>query len=504
VALRRTSLIVATLACAAVGVGRSAEGQETPFGGRTLPNVSPGTQAPPNRTLTGPPQGAGYQGWYQGAMPQAQGAQQLPPPQGYAQPGQAPANYVGPPPSAAQAPPSEGGMLFAAPPAAQPETISPNGPTTQFREFPVLPGAPPLEQDRFIDIDAITNETETGRFMLGVGVNSNAGLTGSIVIDEQNFDITKWPRNFQEVIDGTAGRGRGQRLRIEALPGTQVQRYTVSFQEPYLFDTPVSFGVSGYFFNRLYTDWSEERIGGRPSLGYQFTPDLSGTLSVRAEQVTIYNPVQPTPPEIQRTVGPNSLYSFGARLAHDTRDSAMMATEGHLVEFNFEQAIGTYVFPKATVDARQYFLLRERPDGSGRHTLSLSGLFGVSGSDTPVFENFFAGGFSSIRGFRFRGASPTTNGAIVGGRLELIGSAEYMFPITADDMLRGVVFCDFGTVEKNIEITGDQFRVAPGAGLRIQVPALGPAPIALDLAFPVAHAQGDQIQNFSFFVGYMR
>ena len=29
-----------------------------------------------------------------------------------------------------------------------------------------------------------------------------------------------------------------------------------------------------------------------------------------------------------------------------------------------------------------------------------------------------------------------------------------MFPITADDMLRGVVFCDFGTVEENIEIDG--------------------------------------------------
>ena len=48
------------------------------------------------------------------------------------------------------------------------------------------------------------------------------------------------------------------------------------------------------------------------------------------------------------------------------------------------------------------------------------------------------------------------------------------------------------------------FRVAPGVGLRITVPALGPAPIALDFAFPVAHADGDQIQNFSFFVGYMR
>jgi outer membrane protein insertion porin family len=46
--------------------------------------------------------------------------------------------------------------------------------------------------------------------------------------------------------------------------------------------------------------------------------------------------------------------------------------------------------------------------------------------------------------------------------------------------------------------------VAPGFGLRVSVPALGPAPIALDLAFPVAHEDGDDIQNFSFFVGLFR
>ncbi len=501
-ALRRTTLIFAALAGAvALGSGRDVEGQETPFGGRTLPNVSPGTQPYPARTAPAQAPPAGYQGWYRGTVPQSPAGQQPP---SYAPQGQPPVNYVGPPPNVAQAPPAEGGMLFAAPPAAGPtaETLPPG--TTQFQQFPLAPVAPPAEQDRFIDIDAITNETQTGRFMVGVGVNSNAGLTGSVVIDEQNFDICKWPGNFQDIVEGSAWRGRGQRFRLEAMPGTLVQRYTASFQEPYLFDTPVSFGISGYFFNRLYSDWSEERIGGRPTLGYQFTPDLSGSLAVRAEQVTIYNPVQPTPPEIQQTLGPNSLYSFGGRLAHDTRDSAFMPTEGHLVEFNFEQVIGTYVFPKAVVDLRQYFLLRERPDGSGRHTLNLMGMFGVSGSDTPVFENFFAGGFNTIRGFRFRGASPTTNGAIVGGRLELIGSAEYIFPITADDMLRAVVFCDFGTVEKDLQIHGENFRVSPGAGLRISMPALGPAPIALDLAFPVSHAQGDQIQNFSFNVGLTR
>ena len=86
----------------------------------------------------------------------------------------------------------------------------------------------------------------------------------------------------------------------------------------------------------------------------------------------------------------------------------------------------------------------------------------------------------------------------------MLGSVEYIFPITADDMLKGVVFSDFGTIEEKIEINKDDFRVALGAGLRVSVPAMGPAPIALDLAVPVAREQSDRIQNFSFFVGFGR
>ena len=76
-----------------------------------------------------------------------------------------------------------------------------------------------------------------------------------------------------------------------------------------------------------------------------------------------------------------------------------------------------------------------------------------------------------------------------------------MFPLVASDMIRGVTFVDFGTVEEDVRLDAETFRVAPGAGLRITVPALGPAPIAIDFAFPVAHADGDDIQNFSLFVG---
>src|SRR5262249_31336544 len=143
------------------------------------------------------------------------------------------------------------------------------------------------------------------------------------------------------------------------------------------------------------------------------------------------------------------------------------------------------------------------------------GQFDVSGNDTPIYDTYYAGGFSSLRGFAFRGVTPRVRSQIpntnpqqfgppvgVGGDFMLLGTAEYMFPITADDALRGVVFCDFGTVEQDVRLTN--FRVSPGFGLRISVPAMGPAPIALDVAFPVSSAPGDQIQNFSFFVGVGR
>jgi outer membrane protein insertion porin family len=71
-------------------------------------------------------------------------------------------------------------------------------------------------------------------------------------------------------------------------------------------------------------------------------------------------------------------------------------------------------------------------------------------------------------------------------------------------MVKGTVFVDFGTVERDLAIRGENFRVAPGFGLRINVPALGPAPLALDFAFPLHSAPGDNEQMFSFFFGLSR
>ena len=88
--------------------------------------------------------------------------------------------------------------------------------------------------------------------------------------------------------------------------------------------------------------------------------------------------------------------------------------------------------------------------------------------------------------------------------MRFLGSLEYMAPITDDDLLHGVAFVDFGTVEENLTIHGDDFRVAVGVGLRVSIPMMGPAPLALDLAFPLARENTDDIRNFSFFFGFER
>jgi outer membrane protein insertion porin family len=357
--------------------------------------------------------------------------------------------------------------------------------------------------DPAVDLDVVVSEAQTGRLMLGVAVNSDAGLVGQILLDEQNFDIGRPPTSWEEFISGRAWRGGGQRFRIEAAPGTQVHRYLVSFQEPYLWGTDYSLGLSGSFFNRRYDDWDEQRLGGRVALGYQWTEnDLSASIGYRGEDVKISDPSDPSLPQLAEVVGSNSLHGFKFTLANDTRDNAFLATTGHFWQAEIEQVIGSFSYPRATFDARQYYLLSERPDHSGRHVLTAATRLGFTGSDTPIYENFFAGGFSSLRGFDFRGANPIINGVQVGGEFMWVNTLEYLFPLTADDMIHGVAFCDFGTVEENVTIKN--FRVAPGFGFRITVPAMGPAPIALDFAFPVLKADFDDTQVFSFNIGLQR
>ena len=358
-------------------------------------------------------------------------------------------------------------------------------------------GTPP----DFVDIDIDVTEGRTGRLMFGAGVNSNAGLVGNIVLQEDNFDILAFPRHWGDVLHGRAFRGGGQSFRIEAVPGTQVSRYTASWRTPYFLGTDFSFGVDGFYYNRFFENWTEDRAGGRLSLGYVLNRYWTAGVALRLENVGFRDYINvPQTPQLYRDVGGNNFLSTAQfRISRDTRDSPFLPSKGNMLEFAYEQAFGEFSYPRFDFTASQHFTLWERADGTGKHTLMVRSETVWTGDDTPVFERLYAGGFQSFRGFQFRGVTPRENSFRIGGQFLSLGSLEYQFPITAGDGIRGVLFSDFGTVDTKVSL--DKFRASAGFGFRFFIPAMGPAPLAFDFAWPIASELEDNEQIFSFYVG---
>lgn len=351
------------------------------------------------------------------------------------------------------------------------------------------------------DVLVTVHETQTGSLLFGLGANSNAGLTGSIVLNERNFDIFRPPTSFDDLLSGRAFRGGGQEFRIEAMPGTQLQRYTVSFREPFLFDTPYSFGVSGYYYNRYFNEYTEGRVGSQITVGRQINQNWSASTGLRIEGINVYNVPYYAPETFQEVTGPtNFLLGLRAGVKYDSRDSYLRPTEGSVVDFAFEECLGSFTFPVGSIDANKYWTIYQRPDGSGRHVLAGRSMASVTGSNAPVYERLYAGGFRTIRGFQFRGVGPNQDGFMVGGDFMFLNSLEYQIPVKANDQIYLVGFLDTGTVESSVEIK--DYRVVAGVGVRITVPMLGPMPIALDFGIPIVKKDTDREQVFNFFVGY--
>ncbi len=375
--------------------------------------------------------------------------------------------------------------------------------------FPQPSRLPPViqsnvpQQPGVLDLDVTVPRVPTGRFSVGGTYGSDNGLVGQFIIDEKDFDIRAFPRRLADLPN--AWRGNGEHFRAEIVPGNELQRYLVSWSNPYFRNSDYSLSVSSYLFDRSYFDWDEKRLGGRVGLGRKLSEYLSVSAGLRMESVTLDNPRLGTSPQLNAELGNNNLFLGSVGLVYDTRVNPYLTGVGSYLALNFSQAFGDYNYSRGEIDFRNHQTIYQRPDTSGRHTIEFRTKLGFTGGDTPVFENFFAGGMTSMRGFDYRGIAPIEGGVRVGGEFQWLNSLEYKFPLTADDMIHGVMFVDFGTVEESVELNSENFRVAPGIGLRVHLPYAGlAAPLAFDFAFPVSTADGDDEQGFGFLIGVMR
>lgn len=350
-------------------------------------------------------------------------------------------------------------------------------------------------------------EQRTASFNVGAGVNSNGGVGGNVTYEQRNFDVGNFPAGFGDLFSERAFTGAGQNFRASFEPGTRQTSAYLRFSEPYLFDQPFGFSNELYLRTRIREGYDDRRVGDTATFSHRFTYETSGSVSLRGEQVKIHNidDRRDRAPEILAGEGKSLLTSLGLGLRHDTTDPGLFPTRGTITTGRWEGyglLGGDYDFHKFTLGFEAYQTVGE--DLLDRRTvLSFRGNAGYIAGNSVFFERFYGGGLGSIRGFEFRGVSPRggRDEDPVGGDFLLTGTVELGFPLVGESF-RGVVFTDAGTVERDARF--GNLRASAGVGVRVILPFLGQAPLAIDFAYPFLKDDQDEDQFISFSFGFIQ
>jgi len=363
--------------------------------------------------------------------------------------------------------------------------------------------------------DAIVQVQEgpTGRFLLSAGVGSDAGLLGGVSLEEDNFDIWKWPHSWSDLLHGNAFRGGGQRLSLVLQAGTRRSFYSILFENPAVYNTDYGLALALYSRGLARSEFDETRTGFSVSISRKLTKFTRRTVTAGYEAVSVENVAVDAPAEIIAQEGSHAKPFVRVGASVDRRDTTVFPTEGYAMSGEVELAAGDTSTVKVSAQGEKYWTVHEHR-GRDRHVVGLRGRAAVVTSyagDVPVYERLYAGGASILRGFAFEGAAPAdpVTNKLVGGKSLLVGSVEYSLPLSEEDRLRLVTFCDAGWVTDSplglIGGLGD-LRLSLGLGLRWQWVNAYFAPLAVEvsLAAPVITQSADQTQILQFSLGAER
>ena len=119
--------------------------------------------------------------------------------------------------------------------------------------------------------------------------------------------------------------------------------------------------------------------------------------------------------------------------------------------------------------------------------------------ELPISERYFAGGSTTLRGFKLDDAGPAG-----GGQLLTIGNIEYRAPLNFVPIKNfgGALFYDTGNVfERPTDFALSQFTHTIGAGIRYKPPLLG-SPIRVDVGFNLRAKSTDRKYRVFFTLGH--
>jgi outer membrane protein insertion porin family len=385
--------------------------------------------------------------------------------------------------------------------------------------------------DRII-INYEVKERPTGTFQLGAGFSSQETFLLTGQVQQENLF------------------GRGQSLAFNLQLSGIRQLAQIRFVEPYFYGSDWTMAVEVFKMLRQQRAFNRDSTGGNITFGhplYFIDEDLSVFINYHLEQIDITpatgGAFGTTGQDFERYqfIPLRNLFrsgltsSFKLSLSYDTRDNRLFPSNGILA------TASTEVSDEATLSQTNF--LRHRLNFRGYKPIwgpfvgKLNVEWGLitsrDGDGVPIFERYFLGGITDVRGFPIQSIGPRLSiprmysdpaflgvseiGIPFGGNMQLYYNLEIEFPIVESVGIKGVVFTDAGNswnLEKSLcepepirytQTTNpcgvhlDSLRTSWGFGVRWFSP-LGP--LRFEWGFPFDRRESiEDVVEFQFTVG---
>lgn len=351
-------------------------------------------------------------------------------------------------------------------------------------------------------------EGRTGSLSVGGGYGSEIGAMAHLSLKESNFDIGNFPTSWHDFWEGNAFRGAGQKFELSLRASSDLTTFNILFSDPHIFDSNYRFGTNAFARVANWGNFALDTTGGQISAGKNFGNNISVTARIGYEHFDMHDIDDDAPPEVKIDEGTYDKPYFGLSLGQNKREGGRIPYGGYLASLSAEVGFSDIETIKLQGNFKKYWTIYSYPNES-KHILKMRAragyLYSYNDERIPVFERFYAGGLSSIRGFERHGVSPVDpiKNEQIGGESLLVGSVEYSIPVYKND-IRLAAFVDAGYVEEDASDlfnSWDELRVGAGVGLRWFIRALGGIPVSIDFARAVEKEEYDETENVHFTLG---
>jgi len=359
-------------------------------------------------------------------------------------------------------------------------------------ETPAVPGT-----DDQVDLNFDVVEGSTGNFTAGLGYGDIQGFLVNMSVTLNNF------------------LGTGKRIGAEINNSVVNKIYRFTYNNPYY--TPE--GVSrGFTLSSRATDaaranlaaYSTDRYGATMTYGFPLTEYSRASWSFGFENTDLRVRQDTSPAVYAEWIAENGsnfdAYTTSVSWSHDTRNRAIFPDRGAFTLLSAMVALpgGDLEYYKLGIRQRWYMAITDTVTFSLAGDLGYGDAYG-STTELPFYENYYAGGTRTVRGFRgntLGPRDPVTNRAI-GGASRVVTRAELFFPSPFAEegtrTFRLSTFIDAG----NVFATPDDASLD---GLRSSygVSAVWITPVGaltFNWAWPLRSEPGDTTEFFQFNIG---